>query len=207
MAIGTVADDIEPGHERAYPPRFSQISRTAWRTAIKPSQSSSRLLFLVRHADAGDKHRWQGPDSLRPLSLAGEGEAAGLVFGLDDYPIWRILTSPTLRCHQTVQPLARDRRLRIEREPAFGVDADLAPVLALLQDPRLQDTVICTHGEVIGQVLTRLVTDGLAVDQPLRWPKGSTWLLDGVNGRLTHARYLPPLVLAPAPSIASGSRA
>jgi 8-oxo-dGTP diphosphatase len=176
----------------------AQIRCTAARrTAIKPNLSSSRLLFLlVRHADAGDKHRWQGPDSLRPLSPAGQAEAAGLVIGLDDYPIWRILTSPTLRCHQTVQPLARDRRLRIEHESALGVGADLASVLALLEDPRLQDTVLCTHGELIGQVLTRLVADGLAVDQPLQWPKGSTWLLDGANGRLTHARYLPPLVLA-----------
>jgi phosphohistidine phosphatase SixA len=125
------------------------------------------------------------------------------VIGLDDYPIGRILTSPTLRCQQTVQPLARDRRLRIESEVALGVDADLARVLDLLEDPRLQDAVVCTHGEVIGQVLTRLVADGLAVDQPLQWPKGSTWLLDGANGRLTHARYLPPLVLAPARSMAS----
>ena len=105
-----------------------------------------------------------------------------------------------------MQPLARDRRLRIEREVALGVDADLVRVLALLEDPRLQDTVVCTHGELIGQVLTRLVTDGLAVDQPLQWPKGSTWLLDGTSGRLTHARYLPPLVLAPARSMASTTR-
>lgn len=180
------------------------LGRTAARrTAIKANLRGSRLLLLVRHADAGDKRRWQGPDSLRPLSPAGQAEAAGLVIGLDDYPIGRILTSPTLRCQQTVQPLARDRRLHIEHEVAFGVDADLARVLALLEDPRLEDTVVCTHGELIGQVLTRLVTDGLAVDQPLQWPKGSTWLLDGTNGRLTHARYLPPLVLASARSMPS----
>ena len=183
------------------------MGRTAARrTAIKANLRGSRLLLLVRHADAGDKHRWQGPDSLRPLSLAGQAEAAGLVIGLDDYPIGRILTSPTLRCQQTVQPLARDRRLRIECEVALGVDADPVRVLALVEDPRLQDTVVCTHGEVIGQVLTWLVADGLAVDQPLQWPKGSTWLLDGANGRLTHARYLPPLVLAPARSMASAPR-
>jgi hypothetical protein len=66
--------------------------------------------------------------------------------------------------------------------------------------------VVCTRGEVIGQVLARLVADGLAVDQPLQWAKGSTWLLDGANGRLTHARYLQPLVLAPARSMASAPR-
>jgi 8-oxo-dGTP diphosphatase len=165
---------------------------------ITPKLSGSRLLFLVRHAHAGDKSRWQGPDRLRPLSLAGQAESAGLVVRLEDYPIERILTSPTLRCQQTVEPLARDRRLRIEPEVTLGVDADLGRVLALLADPWLQDTVVCTHGEVIGQVLTRLVADGLAVDQPLAWPKGSTWLLDGANRRFTHARYLAPLALAHA---------
>jgi hypothetical protein len=93
------------------------------------------------------------------------------VVRLEDYPIERILTSPTLRWRQTVEPLARDRRLRIEGEVTLGVDADLGRVLALLADPRLQDTVVCTHGEVIGQVLSRLVADGLAVDQPLAWPR------------------------------------
>ena len=163
------------------------------------------MLLLVRHAHAGDKTRWQGPDRLRPLSLAGQAEAAGLVVRLEDYPIERILTSPTLRCQQTVAPLARDRRLRIQEELTLGVDADLGRVLALLADPWLQDTVVCTHGEVIGQVLTRLVADGLAVDQPLEWPKGSTWLLHGANRRLTHARYLPPLALAHARSVASAT--
>ena len=156
------------------------------------------MLLLVRHAHAGDKSRWQGPDSLRPLSPAGQAEAAGLVVRLEDYPIGRILSSPTVRCQQTVQPLASDRRLPIEPTPALAVTADLAVVLALLEDPRVQDAVLCTHGEVIGQVLVRLAADGLAVDQPLAWPKGSTWLLHGANGRLTLARYLPPLPLTDA---------
>lgn len=43
------------------------------------------MLFLVRHAHAGDKLQWQGPD-LRPLSLAGQAEAAGLVIRLETTP-------------------------------------------------------------------------------------------------------------------------
>jgi hypothetical protein len=74
-----------------------------------------------------------------------------------------------------MQALARDCRLRVEPEVTFGVDADLARVLALLEALRLQDAVVCTHGEVIEQVLTRLVADGLTVGQPLEWPKGSSW--------------------------------
>jgi hypothetical protein len=71
-------------------------------------------------------------------------------------------------------------------------------VLGLLGHLQAQDAVVCTHGEVIGQVLARLVTDGLVVDQPLVWPKGSTWLLDGADGHFAVGRYLPPLQLADA---------
>jgi broad specificity phosphatase PhoE len=156
------------------------------------------MLLLVRHGHAGDKARWRGHDSLRPLSSAGQAEAAGLVVRLEDYPIGRILSSPTVRCQQTVQPLARDRCLPIEPTPELAVAAELGAVLALLEDPGLQDAVLCTHGEVIGQALVWLAADGLVVEQPLAWPKGSTWLLDGASGRLTLARYLPPLPLTDA---------
>jgi broad specificity phosphatase PhoE len=76
------------------------------------------------------------------------------------------------------------------------VGADPAAVLALLADAQAQDAVVCTHGEVIGEVLLRLVVEGLAVEHPLTWPKGSTWLLEGGgDGRFRSGRYLAPLQL------------
>ena len=65
------------------------------------------MLLLVRHADAGVKGSWDGPDALRPLSPMGRRQAEGLVVRLEDYPVDRILCSPTARCHQTVQLLPR----------------------------------------------------------------------------------------------------
>jgi phosphohistidine phosphatase SixA len=55
------------------------------------------MLLVVRHADAGDKRSWTGPDRLRPLSPTGCRQAEGLLIRLEDYPIDRILSSPTLR--------------------------------------------------------------------------------------------------------------
>jgi hypothetical protein len=57
------------------------------------------------------------------------------------------------------------------------------------------------------QVLTGLVANGLMVDQPLQWPQGSTWQLDGANGRFTHARYLSPCPLPMFPITASSQGA
>jgi phosphohistidine phosphatase SixA len=153
------------------------------------------MLLVVRHADAGDKRSWTGPDRLRPLSPSGHLQAEGLVVRLEDYPVERILCSPTLRCYQTVEPLARDRLLRIGTTPALGVDTTPAQLLALFWDLELRNSVLCTHGEGIGLLLTRLIADALLVEDPLDWPKGSTWLLERINRRQVRGRYLRPLML------------
>jgi len=153
------------------------------------------MLLVVRHADAGTKRSWDGPDVLRPLSPLGRLQAKGLVVRLEDYPVERILCSPTVRCHQTVQPLAQDRLLGIEDKAALGVDAGLGEVVALFWDRRLQDAVLCTHGETIERLLGQLVADGLVAEASPHWPKGSTWLLQRTNQRRVHAHYLAPLAL------------
>jgi phosphohistidine phosphatase SixA len=157
------------------------------------------MLMVVRHADAGDKRSWTGPDTLRPLSPTGRRQAEGLVVRLEDYPVDRILSSPTLRCQQTVQPLARDRFLEVEPLAALGVDAGPAQLWALFWDRALRNAVLCTHGETIGRLLAELVVEGLVVESvlegPLDWPKGSTWLLQRTEQRQVYGRLLAPLAL------------
>jgi phosphohistidine phosphatase SixA len=150
--------------------------------------------LVVRHADAGVKGSWDGSDMLRPLSPLGRLQAKGLVVRLEDYPVERILSSPTLRCHQTVQPLAQDRLLRIEDVAALGVDSGPGEVLALFWDQGLQDAVLCTHGETIERLFGQLVADGLVAEASPHWPKGSTWLLQRASRRV-YGRYLAPLAL------------
>ena len=150
------------------------------------------ITFLVRHGDASDKRSWDGPDAGRPLSPAGLDQAEGLVLRLEDYPVERILCSPTVRCQQTVQPLACDRLLEIEPAAALGVDADSTEILELFWDRRLANAVLCTHGETIGRLFVQLAAQGLVVPEPLHWPKGSTWLLHRTDRREVHARYLSP---------------
>jgi hypothetical protein len=94
-----------------------------------------------------------------------------------------------------LEPLARDRMLGIETVPALGVDTTPAQLLALFWDLELRNSVLCTHGEGIGLLLTRLIADTLLVKDPLDWPKGSTWLLERINRRQVRGRFLSPLVL------------
>ena len=161
-----------------------------------PRETGVAMLVVVRHADAGDKQSWEGPDALRPLSPAGHRQAEGLVIRMEDYPVERILCSPTVRCLQTVEPLARDRFLQVEPVAELGVDAGLAQVLAMFWDRELRYAVLCTHGETIGRLLTQLTADGLVVEDPLHWPKGSAWLLQRTHRRRqVRGRFLAPLVV------------
>jgi 8-oxo-dGTP diphosphatase len=153
------------------------------------------LLLVVRHADAGNKRSWTGPDRLRPLSPTGRRQAEGLVVRLEDYPVDRILSCPTLRCQQTVQPLADDRFLQIEPLAALEVDAGLTQLRALFWDRRLRNAVLCTHGEVIGRLFAELVAEGLVAEDRLDWPKGSTWLLQRPDQGQVYGRLLAPLAL------------
>jgi phosphohistidine phosphatase SixA len=155
------------------------------------------MLMVVRHADAGDKRSWTGLDRQRPLSATGCRQADGLVVRLEDYPVERILSSPTLRCLDTVRPLARDRFLEVEPVAALGVDGGLDPLLAMLWDRELRNAVLCTHGETIGRLVAQLVEDGFNMSGPLHWPKGSTWMLQRTHNGRHHirGRLLAPLEL------------
>ena len=150
--------------------------------------------YLVRNAHAGNKHTWPGPDRVRPLSGVGRQEAHGLLTQLGDSRISVILSGPALRCLQTVEPLARRRGLRVESTDVLGVDADPTDLVALLLDPVTTEAVLCSHGELIGAALNRLVGETFE-GASLSWPKGSTWVLEVADGRVEDARYLPPLRL------------
>ena len=156
------------------------------------------MLYLVRHAHAGTKAKWTGPDVARPLSAQGRKEALGLVERLHARPTGRVLSSPTERCLQTVQPLAGRLGRPVEPSEALGVDGTGPGVVELLCDPALDRAVLCTHGEIIGKAFEELERAGLELSDPPRWPKGCTWILERHSGHGWKGTYLAPLAVEPA---------
>jgi 8-oxo-dGTP diphosphatase len=156
------------------------------------------VVYLVRHAHAGRKSEWQGPDRARPLSAEGRMQALGLIDQLRDYRVRRVLSSPAERCLQTVAPLASRRGLVVEPSDALGVDAPAAGVLELLASSDLHQTLLCTHGEIIGEVFDQLRDIGIELSDRPRWPKGSTWVIGHDGGQAWKGSYLRPLPVGPA---------
>ena len=153
------------------------------------------MVYLVRHAHAGKKAQWPGPDLARPLSAQGHMEALGLIDQLGAYPLGRILSSPAERCLQTVQPLAARLGRPVEPEEALGVDGTGAGVLEMLAGRGLDQVVLCTHGEIIGEIFDELQRAGIELSGPLQWPKGSTWVLQLDDGQGRKGTYLEPVVV------------
>jgi 8-oxo-dGTP diphosphatase len=165
--------------------------------ATKRSREDVPVVYLVRHAHAGSKARseWEGPDLARPLSAQGRKEALGLTERLDSLPVGRVLSSPAERCLQTVQPLAARLGRPVEANEALGVDGSGAGVVELLGDPALDEAVLCTHGEIIGEVFEELRQAGIELSDPPRWPKGCTWVLRRDRGHAWRGIYLAPLAI------------
>ena len=137
-------------------------------------------VHLVRHACAGRKGDWDGPDEERPLDPAGAEQARSLVGFFATLPVSQLLTSPTRRCEQTLEPLAEVRGLPVERTDALLPDAAPEGVLALLSQPERADGVVCTHGETLTALLPLVVGMARSVqaeDQEQLLLKGSIWTL------------------------------
>lgn len=157
------------------------------------SSGGGRRVFLVRHAHAGDRARWPGDDAQRPLSEKGWRQAEGLVALLSGQPVGRVLSSPSLRCVQTVEPLARDRGLAVDQVDELLEGADPDDALTLLEEDA-GAVVACTHGDIVPGVLDLLRGAGASFAGEMAWPKASTWVLEGgaAGEGFERARYLPP---------------
>jgi broad specificity phosphatase PhoE len=114
---------------------------------------------LLRHASAGDKRHWSGDDRLRPLDALGVRQAEELVELLRPLGIRRVVTSPYVRCVETVQPLAEACGLPVEQDDRLGEGMGRAAAELL----REEGVVACTHGDVVGALLGSGLHKGAAV--------------------------------------------
>lgn len=151
-------------------------------------------VYLVRHAVAVGRSSWEGEDRERPLTKKGQRQAKALPGVLAEAHVHRVLTSPALRCRDTVRPLAARLGIDVEEadELAEGAGAERAVELTRVLATKDGDTVLCTHGDLIPEVLRVLARDGMSWDGDLRFAKGSTWALRFDGDRCVDADYRPP---------------
>jgi hypothetical protein len=145
------------------------MCRTHGRASSGGRRRSGAELLVVRHARAGDRSAWVGDDRVRPLDKRGRKQARALAEALEPYAIERILSSPYLRCVQTVEPLAASRGLELELRAELGEGR--FDGVALARSLAGEPLVLCVHGGL---------SDG-AFGEPLK--KAETLVVDA-DGRV-----------------------
>ncbi|HZC53356.1 MAG TPA: histidine phosphatase family protein [Mycobacterium sp.] len=150
------------------------------------------MFVVVRHAHAGRKADWDGPDAQRPLSEKGRRQALGLVASLRGLDLRAVWSSPTARCRQTVAPLADERQLPIRGLELLLPDAEVTALSALLASPNMDGAVLCTHRKTLARLLP-LWRHTAVPDDPGGGgtAKGAAWLVGDLAGAHPRLRYVP----------------
>ncbi len=175
IAPGSAAGLLSYAHDRGVVKAFLDLPPV---TAV---------VALVRHAKAGKRSQWTGPDELRPLEPAGFADADTLCRLLDFFRPTLVVSATPLRCQQTVRPLGHP----IATDPVFDKDADPHAATAALQDLASAGgvPVVCSQGELIPSVLGELTGRGIPQFQT---PKGAAWILSFSGLRLVAYDFLQP---------------
>lgn len=147
-------------------------------------------LLVVRHARAGRRSAWEGDDAARPLSTRGRVQAEALVALLAGYRPRRILSSPAVRCFETVLPLADALDLPVESVGELA-EGNGPATLHLLHRMAGETAVLSTHGDIAVEVLDAL-TPGLTKQDrhKLRLLKGEVWVIQSTGDTLEIVDHL-----------------
>jgi phosphohistidine phosphatase SixA len=148
------------------------------------SVAAEPVRVLVRHADAGLRSAWRGADEWRGLTSVGHEQARALADRLAGLPVQRILSSPSMRCRQTVVPLAL--RWALDVEPCWQLvpSVEAADIMGLVADRETASAVICTHRETLQTLFDHLAAPQQVASMPGADPMemAAVWILRGAVG-------------------------
>jgi 8-oxo-dGTP diphosphatase len=152
------------------------------------------VLYVVRHAKAGSRHDFNGDDRLRPLSSSGKLQAEALATRLK--PLLSegsktLVSSPFLRCIQTLRPLAKQIESNVEIDESLAENHSFIDVLDLLMSLP-EDSAICSHGDIIPELIGALERRGCEFLSTPDFRKASVWVLERNNDEIVRAESWPP---------------
>ena len=120
----------------------------------------TRTLIVLRHAKAAPRTETDEYDAIRPLTTTGLAQAQSLVPILGAYGVGRVVSSPAVRCAQTVEPYAQSISTFLEIDDRLAEDTRAhkvqRSVMALLDHKK--PVVVCTHRPTLPWVFDAIGT-------------------------------------------------
>jgi 8-oxo-dGTP diphosphatase len=99
------------------------------------------------------------------------------------------MSSPYLRCVQTVEPLARARRMEVKQTQVLAEGQGLG-AYELFQDEALDHAVLCTHGDIVWELVEDLARRQVLPSFQEQFEKGGTWVVEVEKGSPVKAHYI-----------------
>ncbi|MCY7289823.1 MAG: NUDIX hydrolase [Cryobacterium sp.] len=126
-------------HDRALLEEFGELR--------KHDAHRTRTLVVLRHGKALARSDFSGNDLDRPLTRTGVAQAVHLAPVLEAYGVRCVVSSPALRCTQTVEPFAHDISTFLEIDDRLSEDADAAQVRRSVEAlmNRKPPVTLCSH--------------------------------------------------------------
>lgn len=179
---------VKPGAARkllTYP--HDRIVLAAFREVREVRRHDTQTLIVLRHAKAHKRDHWDGPDLERPLTGDGANRARELTRVLDAYGVRTVVSSPAVRCVETVRPYAAHLDTRPETDPRLSEDTSRRDVAAALEEVlhHSEPVVLCTHRPTLPWVAAVLDVE------PTALAPGEGYVVHHRNGRLVAAEPLP----------------
>jgi len=180
---------VAPDQARA---RLSYAHDASVLDAACRSREPDSTLVLVRHARAGSRSGWSGPDQTRPLEDSGVAQAEALAPFLMAFAPRRLLSAEPSRCVQTVEPLARASGLALDQDPRLGDNGyarDRRQFREVLLNALSEagTVVLCSQGDAIPALLHDLRC--VPRSSPAKTRKGGAWVIGFAGGKAASADY------------------
>ncbi len=148
-------------------------------------------IYLVRHGSAGSRDEDDPDDLERRLDEVGRQQAKLLAEVMDGRPVDEIRSSPAPRCLESVEPLAQELGLVVVTDDALleGTDVDRAWKVVERLAATGRDAVLCSHGDVIPDLVHRAQQRGMQIPGKSGCSKGSLWALHWANDAFVSGDY------------------
>ena len=145
------------------------------RSLWKSGSMNTFPLVIARHGKATAHEDWDGEDALRPLVALGMQQSRDIAGGLAAFGPSAIISSPAIRCLQTVAPLSYKMGMEIRESGKISQDkwTKEGDRVADFIGSRLRKgvpVVMCSHGPVIPQMVSEIITQtgGSVTDEARR---------------------------------------
>jgi len=128
-------------------------------TALRDAKAHrTRTVIVLRHAQARVRTAWKRNDLDRPLTKPGEAQSAKLAPLLDAYGASRVVSSPAVRCVQTVEPYSEAVKALVELDDRLSEETKAKRVSRSIETilERKRPTVICTHRPTLPWIFASL---------------------------------------------------